>query len=668
MSLSYGKLLVLMLCVQLTASRRVVPTRWSDDSHSNISASLQTDLNYAHITVQEQHGRRLEATKAEDHKVVNLPGLDPDSTLSHYAGHLQLRNQGAAGALFYWLFEAPGEKAASAPLLIWLNGGPGCSSMDGLFLELGPFKISNGKLDLNPYSWHHVANVIFIDQPVGTGLSYSKGRYPKNDKEVSEMFYEAIQEFFRIHPSYLQASPAGQLRRESRDIFMTGESHAGHYIPHMVTYIKAENEKTNNQSPRLNIAGIAIGNGWVDPFNQYDVSEFAHGLGFITKDQKNELKVREKQCQNSLNKKNYKDHNCFALLDDVLDATGGGGHKFSTASMYDARLFSKQRVFPPGKDAVEAYLNKRDVRQALHVLPGIQRFMECTDPPYNALAHQDGLGVVGELQSILESGMRVLMFSGQFDIIVNHLGTEKMLSQLKWSGSSEWSTSRNAVWSSDGQNPAGFVKAYKNLAFLVVLDAGHMVPLSKPKESLDMITRFLGNKPLADSLMKIPGRVAKNRRGLVVDVGRRNLLPDTSVLKSFGNGSDICTSAIASEAICHINIGIVFSSEDFIEKGLSEVYVDKMMSTELSLVLLTENMPQIDAPTQPAITFSRVAQVKPDQDPKLWSGNIKISGPRIAVLKTKNNLYAQFDKQNSALRDGYITRYISSVVVSNGSP
>ncbi len=74
------------------------------------------------------------------------------------------------GHLFYWYFEAE-TKPETAPLLIWLNGGPGCSSMDGLFLELGPFRVVNdkGAVETNPYSWHKVANMLFIDQPVGTG-------------------------------------------------------------------------------------------------------------------------------------------------------------------------------------------------------------------------------------------------------------------------------------------------------------------------------------------------------------------------------------------------------------------------------------------------------------------------------------------------------------------
>lgn len=107
--------------------------------------------------------------------------------------------------------------------------------------------------------------------------------------------------------------------------------------------------------------------------------------------------------------------------------------------MYDARELSKgSRPYPPGHEEVEKYLNRKDVRSALHASETPQAFKECTDPPYNALAHQDGKGVTNELAFVLDSKIPVLLFSGQFDVICNHLGTEKLLNRLKWSGREAW--------------------------------------------------------------------------------------------------------------------------------------------------------------------------------------------------------------------------------------
>ena len=77
------------------------------------------------------------------------------------------------------------------------------------------------------------------------------------------------------------------------------------------------------------------------------------------------------------------------------------------------------REFPPGHEAVESYMNRRDVRIALHATESPQPFVECADPPYNALSHQDGKGVTNELAYILESGMRLLVYSGNFVSVFN---------------------------------------------------------------------------------------------------------------------------------------------------------------------------------------------------------------------------------------------------------
>jgi carboxypeptidase C (cathepsin A) len=137
------------------SGRRIIPSsqKLGSDVVNNFTQTTW-DLDETYIN------RKL--ISAEDHRVTSLPGLDPVAakSISQYAGYLNVQ----FGGLFYWLFEAADN---NAPLLLWLNGGPGCSSMDGLFLELGPFKINGNSIVINPYSWHNSANLLFIDQPVG---------------------------------------------------------------------------------------------------------------------------------------------------------------------------------------------------------------------------------------------------------------------------------------------------------------------------------------------------------------------------------------------------------------------------------------------------------------------------------------------------------------------
>ncbi|RYH12868.1 hypothetical protein EON65_37060, partial [archaeon] len=157
--------------------------------------------------------RQLAISTDENHKVTSLPGLTDASDLNQYAGHI-LVDEKYNGHFFYWLFESP-TNSASKPLVIWLNGGPGCSSMDGLFLEIGPFKLSKEGASItvipNPHSWHTVSNLLFVDQPVGTGLSFtgSKEGLAKSDEDVNRHFVTFLEKFFAKYPQYLTKGGGG---------------------------------------------------------------------------------------------------------------------------------------------------------------------------------------------------------------------------------------------------------------------------------------------------------------------------------------------------------------------------------------------------------------------------------------------------------------------------
>ena len=428
-------------------------------------------FEFPEYTVEENSHRILKALDPNDHKVSKLPGLPNSLSITQYAGHINV-DEAKNGNLFYWLFESP-QNSKDLPLLVWLNGGPGCSSMDGLFLELGPFKLDKNNLDVksNPSSWHNVANLLFIDQPVGTGLSYTTARdgYCSNDEQVNKHFYKFMQSFLQLHSRYVTTDSSG--RKISRPFFISGESHAGHYIPSMSAYILNQNQNIlastdgSNSDILISLQGIALGNPWMEPYYQYDTSDFSHGLGFITQTQKNKLKESEKQCRTFLKQGRYNQKICFNLLDDIIDGSTVAGNE--KVLMYDARrTVHNTRTFPPGKDGVEEYLNRKEVRSALHASSTPQKYVECADPPFYALSHQDGKGISNELAALLNSEIRVLVYSGQYDIVCNHLGSEKVLDSLQWTGTEGWLKTQPSVWIVN-KKPAGHLKTYKNLQSLL---------------------------------------------------------------------------------------------------------------------------------------------------------------------------------------------------------
>jgi carboxypeptidase D len=447
---------------------------------------------------------------------------------------------------FYWLFEADGgpkpiddNNRADVPLVLWLNGGPGCSSMDGLFLEHGPFRINvldaKWEIHTNPHSWHTApAHVVYVDQPVGTGLSFTtSGHYPSNDDEVNQDFHHWLQQFLLLHaPLFLNDNRTAL----KVPLFFTGESHAGHYIPSMMNYIhqhnnnNIDNQQQQQQQQRLQIRieGAAIGNGWVDPYHQYAGAEAAYGHGLIDLSQKYALDQNEKQCQEHLLLGNFNYGTCFALLDDIVSQSQGK-HGMLKVSQYNARQWESKatkRVFPPGHERVESYLggwptpqgdpqmniNYATVLEAIHATysqQAGQRYQECTDPPYNALSHQDGLGVVEDVVALLEDGVRLLFFNGMDDLICNHVGTEIALLNLPYSKREDYIQAQRYSWTFQN-NVVGYVKEHENLQYLKVLNSGHMVPMDLPEVALEMMRNLLYHKSFQSSSAQDLANAEKN--------------------------------------------------------------------------------------------------------------------------------------------------------------
>ena len=468
----------------------------------------------------------------DDHLVESLPLLDMTTfTTKQWAGHLPASSNGDK-YFFYWLF-APDLSGstmseADAPIIIWLNGGPACSSMDGLFIENGPFSFEvdskTGKYHLvpNEYSWHKSpAYTIYIDQPVGTGLSFTTSKmYPTNDHEVNVDFYYFLQQFFQLHRDKF----VNENQQTTRKLYFSGESYAGHYIPSLMNYLlkKKSNPKSAKRDPdeiTISVAGAAIGNGWTDPFYQYSGAEFAFGHALIGAAEVQAFNEKEKLCQAKLNTGLYSVGACFDLIDDIIAGSFGSGSVYKVSG-YDVRIAevrNAEREFPPGHKIIETYLGGWDVPssakggistkiytkvlEAIHASVATkagQVYQECTDPPYNALAGNDGKGVVDDVVDILQHSDKVqlLFFNGVHDIICNHAGNEKYLEKLPWENAKNWFESSRYTWIAPTEVPgkvSGYMKEYANLKFLKVMDAGHMVPMDVPSVALDMMKIFVSN-------------------------------------------------------------------------------------------------------------------------------------------------------------------------------
>ncbi|KAF7633675.1 Carboxypeptidase, partial [Meloidogyne graminicola] len=207
-------------------------------------------------------------TRKKD-EINNLPGINFNINFKHFSGYLKVSNN----IYFHYWFVTTQGNIDENPLIFWFNGGPGCSSLDGLLSEIGPYLInSDGKtLRKNNYSWNKYSSIVFIESPAGVGYSYSiNGNITTNDDNTAINNYEAIKQFL-IKFSFFNKHP----------IFIAGESYAGFYIPMLTSLIIDEQ---NNFPINLKV-GIAIGNGMLsETLNIDTVIPFAYGHGGIGED------------------------------------------------------------------------------------------------------------------------------------------------------------------------------------------------------------------------------------------------------------------------------------------------------------------------------------------------------------------------------------------------
>ncbi|KAI6174188.1 Lysosomal protective protein [Aphelenchoides besseyi] len=185
-------------------------------------------------------------SKEDDRITVPLPGISFYYDAAQFSGFLKVPS---GNSLHYWLLEAQVD-ANTAPLVLWLNGGPGCSSLVGMFTELGPFypNPDGATLFENIYSWNKLANFLFLESPKNIGYSYgNSGGYDDSLTAIDNG--DALIEFFKRFPEY-----------KDRDFYITGESYGGVYIPTLIDRVLNLTKENPNSIP-AKFAGAAIGNG-----------------------------------------------------------------------------------------------------------------------------------------------------------------------------------------------------------------------------------------------------------------------------------------------------------------------------------------------------------------------------------------------------------------------
>ncbi|OAY78780.1 Serine carboxypeptidase-like 35 [Ananas comosus] len=408
---------------------------------------------------------------AASDRVRGLPG-QPAASFRHYAGYVDV-GPGEEKALFYWFFEAQ-ERPEEKPLLLWLNGGPGCSSVAyGAALELA-------------------ANLLFVEAPVGVGFSYTNRTSDLKelgDNVTAQDSYRFLLNWFTKYPNL-----------KSHDFYIAGESYAGHYVPQLAQLIYEENKKATKDK-YINLKGFMIGNAVLnDATDQLGMVEYAWSHAIISDELystvRKECDSFKEEAEGGKPRKGcspavkaflqaYDDIDIYSIYTPVCLSSLSQSPRGSSDLLAAPRLFSQQEVWrhrmrkipagydPCTEDYVRAYFNREDVQRALHA--------NLTHLPYPfspCSGDTDG---------------RVPVTSTRYSINKMKLHAKK---KGKGKGD-EWGGWR--AWYYKEQVGGWVVEYEEGLAFATVRGAGHQVPVFAPAPALSLLSHFLAGRSLPAS-------------------------------------------------------------------------------------------------------------------------------------------------------------------------
>ena len=426
-------------------------------------------------------------------EITSLPGLEGGLPSRMHSGYVDVTDAlDGSRQLFFWFVEAeftPG----TAPVVLWTNGGPGCSGLGGFMSEMGPFEAAaDGTLSRREHAWTKLANMLFIEQPAGVGFSSGTLDY-YDDALVARDNANFLARWRQKFPDFA-----------SRATFLTSESYGGHYLPTLAL------ELVRRGTP--NFGGFAVGNPltWM-PYRDY--GQFgtwaAHQLlplplwtEYLDAKCDADCVPEDPHCSPNKTCAALEDHfsdlvaaaDPYALdFPTCADAAKAAGrrerhHLLSHVARAAGRA-APAPYEPCASSHGAAYLNDPAVRAAIHVKTNAS-WDECSDAVSSAYNYTDAsqpmMPIYDELHAAAPH-LKILVYSGDDDSICATMGSQKWIWSLGRAVLNDW-----RPWLLDDQL-AGFKVNFDGLDFITIHGAGHMCPATQPRRMFDVIKTFLSS-------------------------------------------------------------------------------------------------------------------------------------------------------------------------------
>ncbi|KAG8168738.1 hypothetical protein KVR01_001487 [Diaporthe batatas] len=441
-----------------------------------------------------------------------IPDVDFDVGES-YAGSIPLATN-SSDNLFFWFF--PSENpAAEKEILIWLNGGPGCSSLEGFLQENGPFLWQYGtyKPVANPWSWHKLTNVVWVEQPVGTGFSQGTPT-ATSEEDVAKQFMSWFQNF------------VDTFAMQGYSVYITGESYAGQFVPYIASAMLDANDTTY-----YNVSGIMI----YDPSIAYD--ELQSGVTVLPLVESAaavfpfndtfwaDIRARDADCGYADFRNEFlsfpppsllpapedlpgsNNQSCQALYGDIYDAVMAVNPCFDIYAvqttcplLWDVLGFPGSFGYQP--EGASIYFNRTDVQEAINAPKMI--WEECASGDVFVDGGDSSLpSSVTVLPGVIERTQNVIIGHGVLDMVLIANGTLLAIQNMTWGGAQGFQTTPKdpfyvpyhdevSLSTVAAAGVMGTTHTERGLTYVSIALSGHMVPQYQPTAAYRQLEVLLG--------------------------------------------------------------------------------------------------------------------------------------------------------------------------------
>ncbi|KAL4919475.1 Alpha/Beta hydrolase protein [Aspergillus aurantiobrunneus] len=458
---------------------------------------------------------------------------------------------------FFWFFESRNDPV-NAPLSIWMNGGPGSSSMIGLMQENGPCRVNidSNSTELNPWSWNNYVNMLYIDQPNQVGFSYdvpTNGTYDQLSEARDVSGFSTIPEqnntfYVGTFPSLNASSSANTTENAARALWhfaqtwfsefpaykphddrvsIWTESYGGRYGPSFTAFFQEQNEKIANgslttpgESHYIHLDTLGIVNGCVDLLVQaplypamaynntygieainkttYEQAMLAWSKPGGCKDQITTCRRLASEGDPQMYGNNEAVNTACKLADNYCSNNVEGPYiLYSGRGYYDISHFDPDPFPPP---YYLGYLSQHWVQDALGVPIN---FTESIDSVYTGFSgtgdypRSDVHGYLEDLAYVLDSGIKVALVYGDRDYACPWNGGEEVSLQVDYSNAAEFRAAGYAPLQTNSSYVGGSVRQHGNFSFTRVYEAGHEVPAYQPETAYEIFHRAMFNRDIA---------------------------------------------------------------------------------------------------------------------------------------------------------------------------